>query len=142
MTVKNDAKAIDASDLGKRYFTLEEANRALPYVARITEDIRTAYRRAVAIQQRLELPMPDDDADELRHEYDNAVAQLRTYVDELQQVGVELKDYDHGLVDFPAIHDGRKVLLCWRRGEEAILAWHELESGFAGRRDISELNNN
>ncbi len=58
---------------------------------------------------------------------------------ELAAEGVQLKDVDQALIDFPARHQGRTVLLCWREGEDGIGWFHEVDAGFAGRQPISEL---
>ena len=58
------------------------------------------------------------------------------YVRELGQLGVELKDYFTGLIDFPSLRNGRPVYLCWRMGEAEVAYWHELEAGFAGRQKL------
>ena len=60
---------------------------------------------------------------------------LREYVTELRQLGVEPKT--EGLVDFPAVMDGREVYLCWRLGEAEVGHWHELDAGFRGRRPLT-----
>lgn len=57
-------------------------------------------------------------------------------VEELAALGVQVKDLDSGLLDFPSVRDGVPVLLCWRVGEEQVGYWHGLEDGFAGRRPI------
>lgn len=124
----------------KRYFTLDEANRALPYVTRIVSDITRAYRDVVALRQRLEQAQPDDDADALRDEYEQGIDQANELIDELHDVGVELKDFQSGLVDFPALHEGREVCLCWMLGEDEVGAWHETDAGFAGRQPVSLLS--
>jgi hypothetical protein len=51
-------------------------------------------------------------------------------------LGVQLKDFDSGLCDFPHLRDGRVVLLCWKQGEDRIAWWHEVEAGFAGRQPL------
>ena len=58
------------------------------------------------------------------------------YVDELRQLGIETKSVTEGLVDFPAIMDGRMVYLCWRLGELRVSHWHELDAGFRGRQPL------
>ena len=122
----------------RRFFTVDQANRALPYVSRIVRDIRQTYRDALATQQRLELPMPNGGGS-LSADYDRLMARLSELVDELSDVGVELKDYEVGLVDFPAMHAGREVCLCWKMGEAQIVAWHETDAGFAGRQSVETL---
>jgi hypothetical protein len=59
-------------------------------------------------------------------------------VDSLHAYGVLLKDVERGLIDFPHVRDGREVFLCWQLGEERIEYWHEIESGYAGRKRLEE----
>jgi hypothetical protein len=61
---------------------------------------------------------------------------MEEYVRELKALGVELKDYFTGLIDFPSLMDGRPVYLCWRLGEPEVAHWHELEAGVAGRQKL------
>ena len=131
--------ATTAPKRGKKYFTLEEANRALCYVSRIVENITSCYRKAVRIRQRLERPGPEQSAEQLREEYEIAMNHLNDLIDELQQVGVELKDVEKGLLDFPCVHEGRESYLCWHRGEESIRCWHEVDAGYSGRKDVALL---
>lgn len=123
----------------KKYFTLGEARRALGYVSRIVQDITQSYGQVLDIRQRLEMPRPEDINEELKKDYDSGMEKLNGLIDELQQVGVELKDFERGLIDFPAWHDGREICLCWHQGESTISAWHEVDAGFAGRQDVSLL---
>jgi len=60
-------------------------------------------------------------------------------VDELGSIGVELKDYESGLIDFPGRHQGRDIYLCWKLGEDKVTHWHELHSGYAGRQSTNTL---
>ena len=62
--------------------------------------------------------------------------QMNEYEQELTRLGIELKDYYTGLVDFRARVNGREVYLCWRQGEQEVGYWHELEAGFAGRQRL------
>ncbi len=135
----NHTPAYPKIEEGKKYFSLDEANRALPFVRRVVTDICEAYRRAVGLQHKMEFPLPDQDTDQLRDEYETLMTRLNDLVDELSLVGVELKDYDKGLVDFPAIHEDREVNLCWMLDEPQITAWHEVDAGYTGRRDIATL---
>jgi hypothetical protein len=72
----------------------------------------------------------------LRAELRQAADDLTASLDVFAGHGVQVKDPDTGLIDFPAEIDGRPALLCWRVGEERIGFWHTLEGGFAGRRPI------
>lgn len=101
----------DPSD--PRFFSLEEANRTLPLVRRIVEDISAEYRS------------PERDAD-----------RLEGLVDELHELGCFFKGFGEGLVDWYSYHEGRPVLLCWKAGEPEIVWWHDLEAGFVGRQRI------
>lgn len=123
----------------KKFFTVVEANRALPYVSRIMEDIRTSYSRARELEDRMDRPMPDDNTQKMQDEFDRTIEDLNRFVQELQQVGVHIKDYDLGLLDFPGEHEGREICLCWKRGEDKIHAWHEVDGGYAGRKDLKML---
>lgn len=141
MTTKNAAALIATRPprRGKKYFTVEEANRALPYIARVVNDVRERYLHAVQVRQRIERSESDQTVDDLRREYEQLMDQLNAFIDELALVGVELKDFERGLIDFPATHDGREICLCWQHGEEQIIAWHEIDAGFAGRQEVCKL---
>jgi len=123
----------------KKFFTLEEANRALGYVSRVVEDLVACYLRLKTLRGELDLPASAAARPAMEDEYEKLMARLSGLVDELHFTGVELKDFERGLVDFPAIHQEREICLCWQRGETAVLAWHDSDAGFAGRRDVAEL---
>jgi hypothetical protein len=130
----------------RRYFTVEEANKALPLVRMILGDIVRQYRIVEDLQQRLELvvkerrrPSTDLYTEELAQSQAELAAEeakLTGYIDELKRLGVEFKGPD-GLCDFYSILDGREVFLCWRLGEPEVLYWHDLDAGFAGRRPLA-----
>ena len=69
-------------------------------------------------------------------EVQQASTELVAVVDELQGLGVQVKDLDRGLVDFPCLHRGSEVLLCWELGEDEVAYWHGTEEGYAGRRPL------
>lgn len=132
----------------RRYYTVEEANKALPLVRMIIGDIVRQYRVVEDLQQRLSVvsgerrkPSNDFYSEELAQsqaELDAEETKLRTYIDELRRLGVEFKGAD-GLCDFYSIMDGREVFLCWKLGEPEVQHWHDLDAGFAGRRPLPAM---
>ena len=123
----------------KKRFTLQEANRALPLVRRVAADIVYAHE-AITHQQKLLENAAVDKQDQVQDQIQKLLVHLQDYVDELTDIGCELKDFRLGLVDFIGHHAGRDICLCWKHGEETIGFWHELNSGFSGRQPISLLN--
>ncbi len=115
-----------------RLFTPAEANRTLPLVKRIVADILEKGRRARELASR------SSEERENRVQLKEHERELNTLLAELTQIGCSYKDwgFEHGLVDFPAKLDGDDVLLCWRSDEEAVVWYHLVEAGFAGRRPI------
>lgn len=85
-----------------------------------------------------EQPTPEVQRDLAR--FRGLVEALREQIEAIQETGCVIKDIEVGLVDWPALHQGREVLLCWKYGEPEVGFWHELTTGFAGRRPISELS--
>jgi len=73
-----------------------------------------------------------------RAERDKAVQTVKDAITEIASIGVQVKDLDMGLLDFPCVVDGQVILLCWKLGEKAITYWHGLEEGFAGRKPIDD----
>lgn len=130
----------DAAVLDKKYFSVDEANRALPYLVRIVDDVMETYGRIVELRQEIESPAtPTNEVAGLEREYEQRMDRLSELVDELHLLGVELKDFERGLIDFPAMHDGREVLLCWQHGEEKVEHWHEADAGFSARQPAKML---
>ncbi len=125
-----------------KLFSIEEANALLPSVRRKVATMSRAYSRVSAAQEGsrevAELAkttgggfMPGGGV------YVGALLALAASAGELEALGVQLKDYERGLIDFPAMRDGRVVLLCWQLGEgDEIEWWHDLETGFAGRQPL------
>lgn len=106
-------------------FARDEAEALLPRVVPYLEDIQ---RRKQAFDRKPSEPV---------------AAEIRALVRSVLDLGVEVKDLDVGLVDFPSVRRGKPIYLCWKLGEgETIEWWHERETGFAGRRPIRELFDN
>ena len=124
-----------------RLFNLDTANRTLPLVRRVIEDIVREYRDLMKLRDAREELSAAEAAgpklDAMRATAEQHVERLNALQEELREIGCELKDWKSGLVDFPAIHDGRQVWLCWKLGEERVSHWHEMHEGFSGRKTVT-----
>ena len=123
----------------RKRFTLIEANRTLPLVKRIAADIVRTHTEARGLHSQLARKLDRALRLEIEEQLDRVVNKLQSYVDELTDIGVDLKDYQLGLVDFISTHKDREVCLCWKLGEERITHWHELDGGFQSRQPVSIL---
>lgn len=123
----------------EKYYTVEEANAMLPELRGLIESIQEArdeilatYSEALPVLQQVNL----NSGGRVANPYTIAIWKLNARVRRLVSMGVQLKDLDRGLVDFPAWREDQEVLLCWHLGEEEVTHWHDLESGFAGRQTL------
>ncbi len=128
-----------------RFFTVEEANLELHRLRQWLPRLQARRRRLDVVQHKLgeltlkaaangnlleeEVHSTQREAKRLTEEFDKLIAKIK-------DLGCELKDIEQGLVDFPALREGREVYLCWRLGEEEIAFWHELDAGFGGRQPL------
>lgn len=124
---------------GRRFFTLEEANRMLPLIRHIVDDIGITAKVYERLQSKLDLkndmaPSPEERC-LLTAELSDHADRLEDCLQELRTLGVEFKGWE-GLVDFPAWVDGREVEYCWKQDEPAVSYWHELYAGFRNRRPL------
>lgn len=124
-------------------FTVEEANRTLPLVRRIVSDaVRDYWRWQEKVREFEEVAAnripgePNELADRLEAEAQGLASEIDGYLGEIRALGVQMKGFDTGLVDFPGELDGRRVLFCWQLGEESVEYWHEESAGFAGRQPL------
>ena len=127
-----------------KLFTVDHANRTLPLVRRIVEDVVREHQRwqetiaeldVLVVEARSDLPDPRIVAVERRAQ--EIAREIDAFQAELESLGIQLKDRRIGLVDFPSELDGRRVLLCWRLGEPSVQFWHDEDAGFAGRQPLS-----
>ena len=122
-----------------RYYTPQEANNLLeivrPMVAelmQISERIRSRQSEIWAVVEKSAGNGGNPELSKLLPDFDR----LDQVLHRLQDMGIEVKDLTIGLIDFPALKDGRVIFLCWKYNEEKIQFWHEVEAGFAGRQEI------
>jgi hypothetical protein len=124
-----------------KVFTLQEANTLLSDVAPKLREIRNYYSSVARYREAAQAAAVSAEMGgggmEGGSQYVNVLYELGKLTTELHELGVQLKDYTRGLIDFPSMRDGRIVLLCWQLGEgESIEWWHEVEDGFAGRQPL------
>jgi hypothetical protein len=121
-----------------KIFSIEEANALLPTVRGILRRIRRAHKRLLSYQTAAKEAAEAAEqggggiADGVR--YAVILMELTTLMSEIESLGVQLKDFSRGLIDFPSLRDGRVVLLCWQLDEgDSVEWWHDVDAGFAGR---------
>jgi len=131
----------DGHDEPRQLFTLDEANQRLPLVRAIVRDIVTLFQDLHDRRERLNdlRSQNSDEVEQMERDLERDIETLESYVVELKQLGVALKDPLLGLVDFRTLADGREAYLCWKLGEDEISWWRELDSGSSDRRPIVEL---
>lgn len=121
-----------------KLFTVEEANALLPAVKEILQTIQSSRKRLAPFraQARRAAQQAEQGGGGMNNgnRYANIVTDFSLAMSELEAMGVQLKDFDRGLVDFPSLREGRIVLLCWQLGEgDELEWWHDPDAGFAGR---------
>ncbi len=122
-----------------RYFTLQEANETLDIIHPLMEEIQH-------IRRKIQRDQPDVWPAVVKSAGNGGNRALSTMVQDfekldalihrIQEMDVLIKDVNLGLLDFPALKEGREVYLCWQYGEGEIAFWHEVDAGFAGRQPI------
>ena len=130
----------------RKTFTIQQANAALPLVRAIVNDFVQLSREIAERRERLSwlsFRRPRDNRDlyseelaQIEEELQNDSRRLRDFVEELRHLGLEAKSSSEGLVDFPALLDGRPVNLCWKLGEPEILYWHGRDETFHDRKPL------
>jgi hypothetical protein len=146
-----------------RFYTIDTANERLPEVRDLLErlraqrleliglrDLAIERLRSVRAAAGVDASATDEDAERglvegdaelraIRLRMQGVIDQMQAAVTRLDEWDVSLRDIETGLIDFPALASGRQVWLCWRLGEGPVEWWHELTTGFGGRRPIIDL---
>jgi hypothetical protein len=130
----------------QRIFTPEEANATLPELRPLVEEMVAAKRALDEAQERAEEMsarisgngggLPPAELAEVHDLVRRRATALARALEQIQSLGVIVKDLDSGLVDFPSVREGEDVLLCWQLGEDEVAFWHGYDDGYAGRRPI------
>ena len=124
--------------MADRHYTLDEANAALGWVLERIERLRSARERLTdeEVREALTEAAPMNGGGDPGRAVSEAFLDMRAALAELQANEIVLRDLDRGLVDFPALRDGREVYLCLEDGEDEIGYWHEIEAGYGGREPL------
>ena len=128
------------------FYDLSAANDRIVELRPLLEALRADRDTVAETQRRLEqLRQPggngasSSELDERRQQMGKTIKRMEAAVRRIDAWGIALRDIDTGLVDFPALVNGRPIWLCWKLGEGDIAWWHDLEAGIAGRRAIIEM---
>ena len=124
-----------------KLFTIEEANEILPAIRPKLEKLKAEYELVASFRETVkgaamgaELGGGGMQSGSI---YVKSLYEIGKITTEFHDLGIQLKDYSRGLIDFPSWRDGRVVLLCWQLGEDEIIEWwHEMEAGFQGRQPL------
>ena len=118
-----------------KYFTPLEARNTLPLVKKIVKDILDTSREMRLVAEELEDEYIRNDP-----QIKKMAEEINGFMAELEEIGCFYKDWNFtiGLVDFPAIIDDNEVMLCWKSDEDDIKFYHDIDSGYSGRKPIPE----
>jgi hypothetical protein len=122
----------------ERHFTREEVNALLPQLTELLGQLREARDELTDVEahEALAEAAPSNGGGEEGRRVGVAFLEVRRLLETVEQAEIVLRDIDRGLVDFPALIDGREVYLCWELGEEEVGFWHDLEGGYGGREPL------
>ena len=122
----------------ERHFTREQANALLPQLTALLTQLREARDELTDAEahEALSEAAPTNGGGEEGRQVGVAFLEVRRLLETVEQAGIVLRDIDRGLVDFPALLEGREVYLCWELGEDEVGYWHDLEGGYGGREPL------
>jgi hypothetical protein len=134
-------------DFETKHFTLDEAQSLLPVLESLLKRAGEAKRAAEEIEEKMQalsqkifltggMFLNVDRLRRRRAAYEKHEQHTKDLLAEMEAIGVQVKDLDAGLLDFPCLIDGETVLLCWKMGESRIEFWHTMDGGFRGRQPL------
>lgn len=135
--------------MAMKTFTLDEAQSLLPVLEALLKRALDSKQAAESVESRLAelsrriylsggMRVNISSVAHDRAEMESHLARLRESIAEIDSIGVQVKDLDSGLLDFPFKLEDQVVLLCWKMGEPAIEHWHTVEAGFGGRKPVDD----
>jgi hypothetical protein len=122
----------------ERHFSRAEANALLPQLTELLSRLREAKDELTDTEahEALAEASPANGGGEEGRRVGVAFLEVRRLLETIEGSGIVLRDIDRGLVDFPAVIDGREVYLCWELGEEEVGFWHDMDAGYGGREPL------
>jgi hypothetical protein len=122
----------------ERHFTREEANGLLPQLTTMLSQLQDSKDELTDAEahEALSEAAPANGGGEEGKQVGVAFLEVRRLLETIEQSGIVLRDIDRGLVDFPAVRDGREVYLCWELGEDDVGYWHDMDAGYGGREPL------
>jgi hypothetical protein len=128
----------DTELVHERHFTREEASALLPRLKEMLLQLRSSKDQLTDTEahEALSEAAPGNGGGEEGKQVGVAFLEVRRLLGAIEESGIVLRDIDRGLVDFPAVIDGREVYLCWELGEDDVAYWHDLDSGYRGREPL------
>ena len=122
------------------FYDIDAANARIPEVREILGLLRDQLGELGRLRDESQVPdLAEDDSRRIQLRISGIVDQMHASVARIDAWSITLRDIGTGLIDFPALVNGRQVCLCWQLGEGDIGWWHELSAGFAGRLPLAEL---
>ena len=131
--------------MAKKYFTIKSAQKQLPKIKKALLKLQN-LKKAIDAILSIRIDPREIEYDEfletntkLNKEYRKLSYEFYRELEKLEKIGCVLKDLEQSLIDLYCRFEGRDIFLCWKLGEDNIKAWHEIDSGFAGRKPIVDL---
>jgi hypothetical protein len=128
--------------MAQKYFTLQEANETLNLIRPLMDEVQAIRLKILKNQPEAWPAIEKSAGNGGNRALSNMVQDFEKFdalIHQIQATDVLIKDINLGLLDFPALKDGREVYLCWQYGEGDIAFWHEIEAGYAGRQSIDSF---
>jgi hypothetical protein len=118
-----------------KHYTLDEARALLPRIRQWLSELELCQLRLQSLDERVGalLKNGDDAGGEPVNQLIKTLAECQLILQEFRRRQIQVKDLRRGLLDFPALREGREVFLCWEKDEDDIEFWHDLETGYGGR---------
>jgi hypothetical protein len=122
--------------MSEKLYSVEEANALLPTLVPLLEGLRDAQARMAELHDRVTDSVVGNGGGSAGRDFLEASQTSGRALAELNALGIQVRDPETGLIDFPAERGGEEIFLCWRLGEDSVAWWHPADSGFAGRQPL------